>query len=147
MKLKILNALFLIASGCTVSACAQFIRVAETEQPTNRMSVSRRIDRKLPSRITVRIYYFDHVELGVITKAKEVTAEIMGKAGLETLWAECASQERCSTEADGPEFRVRIIPSALGNAIVPDDSLAARGESLDSRTKRDGNVTGERLLP
>jgi hypothetical protein len=89
MNLVALSSLFLIAWGCTVPVFAQAIQVAEIGQPAKLVPGSRKIDRLLMPRITLRIYDFDHVEPAAIASAKEVASEIFLQAGDETLRVDC----------------------------------------------------------
>jgi hypothetical protein len=73
--------------------------------------------------ITVRIYNFDQIEPRLMARTKELTSEIFREAGLQISWVDCASQGLCATDAGGPEFRVEIVPQAIGEAMVSDGAL------------------------
>jgi hypothetical protein len=87
--------------------------------PFHNLAVSRTKGGSMP-KITIRIYDFDHIEPKVIASAKEVTSEIFRRAGLQISWVDCISQGVCATDARGAEFRVRIVPQAIGEAMVSD---------------------------
>jgi carbamoylphosphate synthase small subunit len=122
MEVRRVFVVFLVAIS-TISAHAQS-KDADVEQKLSRSTrLNRPADRKLMPKIALRIYDFDQVAPTAIAGAKDVVSEVFRESGLQVLWVDCPSENRCAANVQGPEFRLRIVPASFGKEMVSDEAL------------------------
>jgi hypothetical protein len=131
MKSSLMRAILLLVSAGASTASVQALQivdllnsgVTETGKRIGRdQQAGTTAGKRLP-KVALRIYDFDQVDSNTMAEAREVASEIFRKAGLQVLWVECQLESRCASDADGPEFRLRIVSQSLAEQMVSDDSL------------------------
>jgi hypothetical protein len=120
MKLALCYSTVVALLLSTNHSIAQSLQVVNNKPPE--ITIATTQTRRRVSKIALRIYDFDQVDSNTMAEARVVTTSIFRKAGFQVLWVECQREDRC-TDADGPEFRLKIVPRSLGQTMVSDDSL------------------------
>jgi hypothetical protein len=124
MKLARLSAVLFAVSIWASAVFAQLPQLGEMSNAETESAARKQSDDKPKPKITLRVYDFAHLNPAVLAGSKEVTTEILRKAGVESVWLDCGvSEASCGSQAQHPEFRLRILPSALAKDMVSDDSL------------------------
>ena len=73
-------------------------------------------------KITLRVEDFANLDPSVLAGARKVTTEIFAAAGVQTVWLDCPVYEAdCGTEAEGPQFILRILGPSMDKDIAADD--------------------------
>lgn len=130
MKLRRLTIFLLISAGWTTCMPAQLLQPNELRK-LDGGKTRRKITT--PPTLTLRIYDFDQIPPSEIETAKQVASDIFRTAGLKTQWVDCTSQGRCQTDIEGPEFRLRIVPPTLGQAMSSDGALGLATPCADDQ--------------
>ncbi len=75
-------------------------------------------------RITVRIYDYAHVSRGILMAAEAEATEILRKAGIETVWAECSVREErsqidpaCQREFGPTDLHLIMLARAMAKRL------------------------------
>jgi hypothetical protein len=114
--------LFAVSIGATgvFAQLPKFAAVSTSATQTTRKQVK---DEPNP-KITLRVDDFAHLDPVVLAGARQVTTEIFRKAGVETVWLDCAVyQTDCGQKTERPQFMLRILAPSMEKAINVDEAL------------------------
>jgi len=124
MTLERLSAFLCAVSISTTAAFGQLPELRDMSNAATERPVKQKSNHKAEATIRLRIYDFAGLEPVVLADAKKVTAEILRKAGVETVWLDCPIyQTDCGEEPERLQFMLRILLPAMKKDIVAEDSL------------------------
>ena len=97
-----------------------------------------------PPHVTLSVYNDSEVPGGVLTAAREHAVRILGRAGVDLIWRDCAGERReACGQVDGvASFSLRIVPKALklksevfGIAFLGEDGRGAQADVFLDRIR------------
>jgi hypothetical protein len=89
--------------------------------------------------ITVRINDYAHVKSPVLVQAEQTAGDILGKAGVDTIWVECQGGQTspadvaCAAPMTPLDFILNVLPRSMFQPLHPQEGVL--GRALESTGK------------